>query len=496
MSKKAKIPTLLIGIILLAACQDDQTPTSPEPTGSSLQSAVNDTLSTKDDPTRPAEHRSTRFARQIPGFGGFFVDREGRVNVYMVNPHQEAALNAIRNVLLPELRALPRSGHTTQPLAAEPVIRQAHYGFFQLRHWRDRMSLPVLHTDGVTFVDLDEAENRLVVGVEAEWAAPVREAVKSLLVRLGVPSEAVVIRPSERIVFAGRNDSITSQVRPVRGGTQIHLLTTDWAEACTLGFNVVYRDAPKWITASHCTPRIGELDDTKAFQNSSLFENHFIGLEFADPLLVNNDFATVTLDGETYKCDGSPRSWTDPTRYRCRRSDAVLFNGDRLIFPDRTGTSFDFGYLARPRIWTYGRYAKGPLDIDQTNPRLRIAGEKANPDYSGQHFDKIGITTGWTYGPSGPVCADIKANYERRRNFNETEIAFRCQHFVEAGTEPGDSGGPVFFWIYNEATAAEEVHIAGVVSSREAGGFWYSSMDMIRLDLGLSVSDRSILRTF
>jgi hypothetical protein len=105
--------------------------------------------------------------------------------------------------------------------------------------------------------------------------------------------------------------------------------------------------------------------------------------------------------------------------------------------------------------------------------------------------EKIGRTTGWTYGSVGPICKDIKPTFQEASDTrNPSNIVFRCQHFINGGGQAGDSGGPVF------QLGLDGVYLSGIVVGGTATGFYYSSMDMIRLDLGLPINDRTQLKTY
>jgi hypothetical protein len=56
----------------------------------------------------------------------------------------------------------------------------------------------------------------------------------------------------------------------------------------------------------------------------------------------------------------------------------------------------------------------------------------------------------------------------------------------------GDSGAPAFYW-----SGGNTVVLTGIVVGGAAGGdyYWYSSVDMIRLDLGIPVGSQTGLKT-
>src|SRR5678815_2519074 len=97
-----------------------------------------------------------RVAQRAPAFGGFFVDpATGSLNVYSWNRtptgvlEVEGALRAVFGDALPQgkIQVLP-----------------GQYGFQELKRWHDSLNA-VLSMPGVVLTDIDDAKNRLQVGV-------------------------------------------------------------------------------------------------------------------------------------------------------------------------------------------------------------------------------------------------------------------------------------------------------------------------------------------
>jgi len=131
-----------------------------------------------------------RVARQVSGFGGMFIDEDGRLAVYLLDTAQlGAAEAAIATVFGPE----------RIPLGGVRAL-QGQYSVTQLKQWHDRLG-DLFAVSSVTLTDLDEAKNRVRVGVEDDAAVG---AVEQALRKLGVPREAVIIE-------------LTGPVTPVRG---------------------------------------------------------------------------------------------------------------------------------------------------------------------------------------------------------------------------------------------------------------------------------------
>ena len=123
--------------------------------------------------------------QKAPGFGGMFVDAEGRLTVYLLDTSQlPAARIAIESVF----------GTNHVPAAGIRVL-QGQYAISQLKAWAERATA-LLSMPGVTAVDLDEARNRLTVGVEDQSRT---RAVEQALSSRRIPRKAVVIEVIEPI---------------------------------------------------------------------------------------------------------------------------------------------------------------------------------------------------------------------------------------------------------------------------------------------------------
>jgi hypothetical protein len=117
-----------------------------------------------------------------------FIDPDGRLAVYLLDTAQlPAARSAIEAVF----------GSNRVPAAGMRAL-QGQYTVSQLKAWTDRATA-VLELPGVTLVDLDEAKNRVTIGVEDPSRT---QAVERALSSLKIPREAIVIQ-------------VTGQIRPV-----------------------------------------------------------------------------------------------------------------------------------------------------------------------------------------------------------------------------------------------------------------------------------------
>jgi hypothetical protein len=129
-----------------------------------------------------------RVEELAPGFGGMFIGPDGRLTVYLLDPSQlAAARTAIEAVFGPD--RVPAEGMRAV---------QGQYIVSQLKRWME-LAATVMELPGVTAVDLDEARNRVTIGVEDDSRV---QPVEQALFRLAIPREAVVIE-------------VTGQIRPL-----------------------------------------------------------------------------------------------------------------------------------------------------------------------------------------------------------------------------------------------------------------------------------------
>jgi hypothetical protein len=319
-------------------------------------------------------------AREIPGFGGYYLEN-GVPTVFLTDAGQRAAAERALGVAASQLR-----------------VRQASFEYQVLDQWFNRLSMEALAVPGVAFVDLDESTNRLLVGVENTGpSAAAQSGVFAAAARLGIPSSAVAVRSVEPVKLAV---TLRDRVRPVRGGFQINFP----GFLCTLGFNATSGGQRSFITNSHCTTVQGGVENTPYWQPTQA-ANNAIGNEVADP---------VYLAGGA----GCPAGRV------CRRSDAArgLYNA---------ATTSNLGRIGR----TTGPN-NGSLTIG-TPANFLITAESPNTNFAiGLVLNKVGRTTGWTQGQVTNTCVTT--------NVSGSIITQICQTFVNAGVNGGDSGSPVF----------------------------------------------------
>ena len=132
-------------------------------------------------------------AEAVPGFGGYYFDgegQEGHLNIYLVEPSQEAA-EAARQQLLSKLDPTSRAFREAPVRAV-----QGQYDFAQLYAWYlpllDRLvTVPEWSRGGI-----QEQHNRIYVGI-TDLAA--KGKIELLLTEIGIPAEAVAIEEKPKL---------------------------------------------------------------------------------------------------------------------------------------------------------------------------------------------------------------------------------------------------------------------------------------------------------
>lgn len=389
-------------LVVAAACSDGTAPTNTTETPTPALQGVQ-----APDPAT--------LVRTIPGFGGFFLD-QGVPTVYLTDLAQRPAAE----------RALGGFAAANGFAAAQIRTLQGRYAYPDLDRWSQQVSDDAFMIAGVVYTDLDEAANRVTIGVEHAAAA---DSVRGLAAQLGIPAEALQVRLTEPIQFAA---TLRDQVRPVVAGLQINFGNY----ICSIGFNATSGGQSSFVTASHCTNRQGGTEGTLYYQNLASTANSFIGTEVDDPVYL--------------------RGGACPKGRKCRYSDAA-----RAAYA--SGVTFTLGGIAS---------TSGPNNGSVTITGTRsITGEGSA--LVGSVANKIGRTTGWTQGTVSATCVNT--------GVQGTNIVQLCQTFVDAGVGGGDSGSDVFA---NAGTSSAT--LLGILWGGNSSGtmFVYSPIGNVERELG------------
>ena len=290
------------------------------------------------------DHAFMALNREVPGFGGMWVDDAGVPHVWMRDP-AAAPVETLESWFGASVR-----------------VERGDYDFADLAGWRDQ-GRTLLDAAGVVLIDADERLNRVRVGVAAgEGAQHAARRVRLELARRGVPLAAVEI---EEVPEVHPMVTLSDAFNPVPGGVEIHFSNF----LCTLGFNIRFAaDGPCFfMTNDHCTDAEGTVTGTVYMQPAFGAQ---IGVEVADP-----PFFT-----------GPPC----PAGRECRYSDSAAARYD-------DADDCEFASIARTFL--------NSTTINPAQPRWKIVAKQLAPAV-GQQMGKVGRTTGWTVGNVVATCVD------------------------------------------------------------------------------------------
>ena len=335
-----------------------------------------------------AQSVDDRFAavgQEVPSFGGMFVnDRTDVLHVYLSNPSAAASARAEQAL---------RRAFAGEGLPQELQVHRAQFSFEQLSAWQQRLSARVLGLRGVVLTDIDEANNRLTVGVKNGQS---RARVARRLGTRGIPRGAVSIEQVAPI----KAENLQARHRPLVGGLQIARRITSTSESrCTLGFNVIRGGVAGFVTNSHCTRIQGGVESTVFHQHTTFTTGNRVGVETVD---------------RTYFTGG-----VCPAGRRCRYSDTAFVKRD-------SGVTATRGRIAAPA--TFNTLAWNGTDVY----RLVSEGDAVVGDV----VRKVGRTTGTTRGDVTGTCVNV--------NVAGSNITQLCQTVANYTSAAGDSGSPVF----------------------------------------------------
>ena len=395
--------------------------------------------------------------QEEPSFAGLYIDGDNQIVAAFAD---SLRLSAGRAVIARHLASgglgLPRS-YRRRPI----VVVQVGYSFQQLSDWRDKVYSTLLGKNGVIMDDLDEAINKVTIRLDA-GVAGARESLLQQLDVLDIPRAAVNIelgggiRPAAgRRALLAPTAATQSAADTIGGGLEIAAYfpntNTDGGQA-TIGLVVDRNDTRGFLGASHESLREYSFDTTYYYQ-SNRADGNYIGKEAVDPsafLDVNGRIARYS-DATFNTLDGTSCTGASPTG--CNRRGVILKLYNRV-----PGASGNLAATTDSQKWIY--VTQGETQISTT----------------GLTVDKVGKTTGWTYGAIIHTCSDIHQT---------TGVDVLCQAEANAYGGTGDSGGPVFW--YDGANAAMFYGLTSGLdcsSCTFATSIFFSPYTAIKSDLG------------
>jgi hypothetical protein len=404
------------------SCQQDvKTPTSPaREAGKLSRSQARVVVGSKR--RRPAEDKFVQLANEIPGFAGFYLANHQLV-AYVHGSTPAAAASAALSTHI----ANNDLGIPARARPSSVKILTADYDFQTLSDYRDAVSDNILNGPaGVVSVDLDEAINRVTIGILRSQAAIAKPQVIQQLQRFGVPIAAVNFQIGDGIRLATTG--------PARGApmpdtsTYLDAFNPDTlasgmafsiqnAGHCTVGAIADLSGTRVLVSASHCTKNVYELDYDSVFAWNGSSRARWIGLEHNDPA------------GST-SCTYLLICWT------WRSSDAAAMSFSSGLQLNQRGI------MARPASRdSSGLGGTRDTAFNSTNQWLTITDTvPASWLYVGEEVDHIGWASGWHYGTIYATCVD--ATLYPWPGWVQTY----CEDAATMYGYLGDSGGPAFAW--------------------------------------------------
>ena len=373
--------------MMLSACDRTSSivgPTSAKASAGSLHSRPH----TVDDQYRQVGAR-------VPEFGGLYLGDAGPIIVLTRSEALASARAAINEVFGSKFEERYRA-------AAWQSVPGA-YSYIALGNWRDMLTRSVLRgVNGVSSTGLDQKRNRVRVGVTTDAGLLV---VQAALAQLTIPSAAVIIEMEQpdRSLQGTLND----RERPAAAGYVI----VSSNNVCTMGpiATVSGNFTEYFLTASHCTA-VQAFDDGGSTYQPFVSTANFIGQEFRDTHEHPED-CLVTV---------------------CIYADAALVQCESVSF-------CNFTQIARTLFPAGPGQGSGSLELDPQQPSFEIFNVEgyhgSAPPMVNDRIDKVGATTGWTYGDVLDTCRNTAVGANKM---------LLCQVRVRALAGEGDSGAPAW----------------------------------------------------
>jgi hypothetical protein len=401
-----------------------------------------------------------------------YIDSVGVLHVLLVDASNAERARAFFARQLTGMRVTPSAIR----------IESATFDIRDLKVWRDLIGADAFAVPGVHMLDLDEARNRVTIGVVD---ADSRARLLAVAAQWPVPASALNVIVIPRAAVTSK---LGGYYRPLVGGLYHEFNNAGvFAGGCSLALIVAddgrLRPATSRfaLTASHCTRSLMAYDGWSAYQNCS-------GSGCAA-----NVIGTEAIDPAPYPAS-SP--YCQNTGYQCQWFDAAL-----IRLNDSSGTNAPpLGYIART--------GSSGLTIGDTtigvspNDRFRVIAPGTIDMWNyiaivGNPLSKMGFKSGWTSGNITRTCFSVAPAYTPNLN---PAVQLLCQTEAAGYSDHGDSGAPVFRLLgETDANGRQKVAWAGVVCCNngqngvDAGGNTlpsptiFSEFDFIQDGLGFDL---------
>jgi hypothetical protein len=364
------------------------------------------------------DDESARLAREeVPGFAGIVQDDDGNFTVLLSDT---GTSRTKLKILQAKAGLVSAAGGQVATLNR---VRLVTFDFDTLKKAFDTIQRDVLGKVQWTFTDIDERNNRIVIGVESSTAIG---SARVLALSAGVAPSMFMVSviprlPKVQPAFAwqptgGSCVGIQCYQRPLVGGIETTFPVGTDLYACTIGAIAHVGSYDGFITASHCTSSQipGSIDQTVYSQGGSA-----IAQKITDP-------AWTTA----YPCVAG---------YYCRTSDAAFayFSG--------YGAQWAWAKLVRT-VYTDWNDSNGLLVSDLQG--ITIDAERRPPSIllpAGAQVSKIGRSTGTTTFTVQSTCGNYDEGYDAAGRHIELRCFYNAySNYNINAVDWGDSGGPVY----------------------------------------------------
>lgn len=368
----------------------------------------------------PEERPFLDLSSSVPSHGGFYFDTLGNVIVLIKDLREAQAAKAILRSRF--TRELSRS-RLKNP-QADVIARPAEYTFLELKRWRDQLNEGVFSVPGVEWLDLDEVQNRVVVGLDF-GADPGR--TRRLAETLGVPQAALKFEATGPYI---PNQLLTDQFRPIEGAIKIQRVEPAGTHTCTLGVTALWNGARAFITASHCSAVQMLADSTLMYQPR------------APTVPADSTLVPIGYEAADYsrQCGNKLCADADVSVY--------VFTLD--------STQWVLGRVAKTSSGCLPSCPNNTLVVDPNEPHWVITGTHS-PFVVNDLVNMIGESSGWDQGFVKKTCVNVSTG----SGFIRT-----CQVFANYGSGEGDSGAPV---ILNVGLPGDTSVVFGGIHSGTSG---------------------------
>jgi len=189
-----------------------------------------------------------------------------------------------------------------------------------------------------------------------------------------------------------------------------------------------------------------------------------MGTETADPSATSSYCATLV-----FNC------------YRARNSDGDLYtlNGFRQS---------QVGVISRPSVRQHALLTNPQLQVDPVNPWFYVAATDNGQPPVGAVVEKVGRTTGWTWGTVSASCVDLIVPSDN--------YAIRCATKADMWSGDGDSGAPIFTQVNPSDPSSSSITLLGALGGGDgatttwnshvvSATTWYSGYSAFASELGV-----------